>query len=202
MGTHSQVCRTALHAPLLPNPKELVAPNLAGPCLTCLRPFSVDKEFKFPRKSATVAPAPTQGAPQDRTQTGPAISPFPQTRQTAGVRHPAAPSLSKTPPWRDPRRPSRNRRTACTAEGGRGAGPRDAPHRATSGTAGWGSARNPGDVISAWSPSPRGSEGVESELEQKGPGGSPQEKGGEKSGEQLPVQVGGPGVCPKRRQWR
>ena len=60
--THSQVCRTALHAPLLPNPKELAAPNLAGPCPTCLRPLSVDKEFKLPRKSATLAPAPTQGA--------------------------------------------------------------------------------------------------------------------------------------------
>ena len=59
VGTHSQVCRTALHAPLLPNPKELAAPNLAGPCPTCLRPSSVDKEFKFPCKSATVAPAPT-----------------------------------------------------------------------------------------------------------------------------------------------
>lgn len=61
--THSQVCRTALHAPLLPNPKELAAPNLAGPCPTCLRPLSVDKEFKLPRKLATLAPAPTQGAP-------------------------------------------------------------------------------------------------------------------------------------------
>lgn len=104
MGTHSQVCRTALHAPLLP--------NLAGLRPTCLRPLSVDKESKLPPKSATVTPAPAQGAPQDRTQTGTAISPFPQARQTAGVRHPAAPSLSKTPPWRDPRR------TARTAEGG------------------------------------------------------------------------------------
>lgn len=60
---HSQVSRTALHAPLLPNPKELAAPNLAGPCPTCLRPLSVDKEFKLPSKSATLAPAPTQGAP-------------------------------------------------------------------------------------------------------------------------------------------
>lgn len=133
-------------APLPPNAKELPAPDQAGPAGTpralpaSSSPLPADEESELPRTSAPLAPAPAPGATPGRDTKQ--NSHFSTSSDPPGsrARHPAS-SLSELRPLlggicAGPPGTAEQPR-ALPPERGQGAGPREAPHRATCSTTGW-----------------------------------------------------------------